>query len=69
MRSVALLLLMSVAVAAPTGAFAAKKAKAPVKPKVMSSTPENLNALSAKAVGDGLHQIFVPLEVTLLGMR
>lgn len=69
MRSVALLLVMSVAVAAPTGAFAAKKARAPAKPKVMSSTPDNLNALSAKVVAEGLHQIVVPLEVTLLAPR
>ncbi len=62
---ISVLVLAVVAVAsAPAAAFAAKSAK-PVKPRVVSTTPANMNELSAKLVVDGLHQIFVPLEVTL----
>jgi hypothetical protein len=66
MRSVVLFVGMIAAVAAPSAAFAAKKGKVPVRPAVVSSTPANLNALSAKVVADAIHQIFVPIEVTFV---
>jgi hypothetical protein len=59
----ALLLAVVAAAAAPPAAMA-KTAKA-AKPRVVSTTPANQNELSRKVVADAIHQIFVPLEVTL----
>jgi hypothetical protein len=59
-----ILLLAIVAAAAAPGAAVAKSAKA-AKPRVVSTTPANQNELSRKVVAEAIHQIFVPLEVTL----
>ena len=64
MRKSAIVLVALLAASMSTAAFAAKKTKV-VQPRVVSSTPENLNALSLKVVTAAVHQIFVPLEVTL----
>jgi hypothetical protein len=68
MRRSVVFLAVVAAVAAPTAAFAAKK-KAVKRPAVVSTTPANQNQLSAKVAVDALHQIFVPLEVTLASLR
>jgi hypothetical protein len=56
------------ALVAPTAAFAAKK-KVVKQPTVVSTTPANQNELSRKVVVDAVHQIFVPLEVTLASLK
>jgi hypothetical protein len=63
MRTSILLLAVVAAVAVPAAAMA-KPAKA-AKPRVVSTTPANQNELSRKVVADAIHQVFVPLEVTL----
>jgi hypothetical protein len=58
----ALLFAVVMAATAPTAAMAKAKMS---KPRVVSTTPANQNALSAKLVADGISQVFVPLQVTL----
>jgi hypothetical protein len=64
MRKSVLFLAIVAAASAPASAFAAKSAK-PAKPRVVSTTAENMNELSVKLVAEGVRQIFVPLQVTL----
>jgi len=68
MRRSVVFLAVVAALTAPTAAFAAKK-KAVKKPAVVSTTPANQNQLSAKVAVDAIHQIFVPLEVTLASLK
>lgn len=65
MRKSSVLLALVVAATVPSAALAAAKNGKPAKPVVVSTTPANQNALSARVVVDGLHQIFVPFEVML----
>ncbi|HVX98390.1 MAG TPA: hypothetical protein VHA55_01200 [Pseudorhodoplanes sp.] len=69
MRRGVVYLAVAAVLVAPTSAFAAKKKAVKQQPKVVSTTPANQNQLSAKVAVDALHQIFVPLEVTLASLR
>jgi hypothetical protein len=59
MRKGALLLAMLMVAAAPTVAFAAKKA---AKPKVYDTKADNMNESSARLVRDGVMQFIVPTQ-------
>jgi hypothetical protein len=59
MRKGALLLAVLMVAAAPTVAFAAKKA---AKPKVYDTKADNMNESSARLVRDGVMQFYVPTQ-------
>jgi hypothetical protein len=64
MRKSVLFLAAVAVVSAPAAALAAKSVKT-AKPRVYSTTAENMNESSAKFVVEGVRQFFVPLRVTL----